>query len=265
MKKLLSIIYLIFVTTICIGQTNVKKSKQEDNVRFTIDTIQGVYIPKDLDDSFKQINSFWADSTKIKLKQLSENEFSARVHMGFGMWMRNNWQLWGGSRLSKFFNNNGIFHPDDMSGIILNSYHRYLNNNEINFEQQVQYYKDYWEKSKKAEIEKKESEFAKYKITDTISFNYTKGFVNEAQEKKFDNEICIAKGIITELNKKDYFIKVKIIETCDKKGIIYYDNDGYRIYDPKTQEWSDPKKRIIKRIKKGKQTWFNYEDWEPNE
>lgn len=265
MKKPLIIIFLIFLTTICFGQTDNKKSKQGEKVRFTADTLQGFYIPKDLEDSFKQINTFWADSTRIKLKQLSENEFSSRLHMGFGMWIRNNWQLWGGSRLSKFFNDNGIFHPDDMSGIILNSYHRYLNNKEINFDEQVQYYKDYWEKSKKVEIERKETEFAKYKIADTINFNYPKGFVSKEQEKKYDDEICITKGIITAVNHKDFFIKVQIIETCDKKGIIYYDNDGYRIYNPKNGEWSDPKKRIIKRMKKGKQNWFNYEDWEPNE
>lgn len=263
MKKLQLILFLVFASAICFGQTVDKKQKEdeEEKVRFTTDTLNSVYIPIDLEDSFKQINTFWADSTKIKLKQLSEESFSARLHMGFGMWMRNNWQLWRGSRLSKFFNDKGIYHPDDMSGIILNSYYRYLNNKEINFDEQVQYYKDYWEKSKKADLEIKETEFTKYKISDTITFNYRKGFVSEAQEKKYDDDVCIAKGIITKLNPKDFFIKVKIIETCDKKGIIYDDGDGHISYNPKTEKWIDPKKYI----KKGKQTWFSYEDWEPKE
>jgi hypothetical protein len=262
MKKLQLILFLVFASTICSGQTADKKQKEEEEkVRFTTDTLNSIYIPIDLEDSFKQINTFWADSTKIKLKQLSEEEFSGRLHLGFGMWMRNNWQLWGGSRLSKFFNDKGIFHPDDMSGIILDSYYRYLNNKEINFDEQIQYYKDYWQESKKAEIEIKKTEFTKYKISDTILFNYRKGFVSEAQEKKYDDDICIAKGIITELNPKDFFIKVKIIETCDKKGILYGHNDGYISYNPKTKKWIDPKKYI----KKGKQTWFSYEDWEPKE
>ncbi|MFN3755141.1 DUF6794 domain-containing protein [Flavobacterium sp.] len=263
MKQLLSITYFIFATVICFGQTNDKKSKSEDKVRFTTDSLNGIYIPKDLEDSFKQINTFWPDSTRTKLKQLSEDEFSGRVHLGFGMWLRNNWQLWAGSRLSKFFNDKGIFHPDDMSGIILQSYHRHLNNKEIDLDKQIQYYKDYWENSKKIQLSRKEEKFAKYKIGNTVDFSYRKGFVSDLQEKKYDDDICNAKGIITELNFKDFLIKVKIIETCDKKGIVYYDNDGYRIYNPKTREWSDPKKRIIKRVKKNKEIWFDYEDWEP--
>jgi hypothetical protein len=124
------------------------KWREEDKVRFTTDSIRGVYIPKNLEDCFKQIDSFWDDSTKVKVKQWTEDEFRGRVHMGFGMWMRNNWQLWGGSRLSKYFNDFGIYHPDDMSGIILDSYHRYLTGKEIMLEEQIKFYQDYWEKSK---------------------------------------------------------------------------------------------------------------------
>jgi len=131
------------------------KWRAEDKVRFTTDSIRGVYIPKDLEDCFKQIDSFWDDSTKVKVKQWSEDEFSGRAHMGFGMWMRNNWQLWGGSRLSKYFNDLGIYHPDDMSGIILDSYHRYLTSKDINLNEQIKYYQDYWKKVNEENKKKK--------------------------------------------------------------------------------------------------------------
>ncbi len=124
-----------------------KKWAKEDSVRFTTDSLRGIYIPKDLEDCFKQIDSFWDDSTKIKVKQLTEDVFSARVHHGFGMWMRNNWQLWSGSRLSKYFNDLGIYHQDDMSGIILDSYHRYLTGKDIKLEEEIKFYQDYWKKS----------------------------------------------------------------------------------------------------------------------
>lgn len=240
-----------------------RKIVQEEKVRFTTDTLRGIYIPKDIEDSFKQINTFWADSTKTKLMKLTEDEFSGRLHMGFGMWIRNNWQLWGGSRLSAYFNKKGIEHPDDMSGIILDSYYRYLNKQDIKLDEQIQFYTEYWEKSKQNEIVRKEKEISGYKVGNTILFNYNKGFVNETQEKKYDNDSCIAKGLIIEINNKDFLIKVKVIETCDKKGIIYYDNDGVRIYNTETKKWSNPKKHIVKRIKKGEENWFEYKDWEP--
>ncbi|WP_282016573.1 DUF6794 domain-containing protein [Marinifilum flexuosum] len=116
----------------------------EDLVRYTTDTIRGVYIPKDLEDCFRRINEFWADSTKTEIKSWTEDEFTGRTHIGFGRWMRNNWQLWGGSRLSKYFNEKGVSHPDDMTGIILDSYHRHLNGKEIALEKQIEYYQIYW-------------------------------------------------------------------------------------------------------------------------
>lgn len=239
-----------------------KNAEEKDKIKFTTDTINGIYIPKDLEECFVQINSFWNDSTKIQVKNWEEKEFAGKVHLGFGMWMRNNWRLWGGSRLSKYFNDLGIYHPDDMSGIILDSYHRNLNNKEIKLDEQIKYYQDYWENSKKEEVKRKQEEFSEYKLRDTIEFNYNKGYVSKEQEDKYDYDICIAKGIVTERNEKDFLIKVKIIETCDKKGIIYFDNDGQRIYDPKTKRWSDPSKRIIKKVKKNKEQWFEYKDWE---
>jgi len=155
----------------------------EDKVRFTTDSLRGTYIPKDIEDCFTQINSFWADSTKLKIKKLTENEFSGRLHHGFGTWMRNNWQLWGGSRLSKYFNEKDIYHRDDMSGTILDSYYRNLNGQEIKLDEQVKFYQDYWEKSKLAENERKQKEFLEYKIGDTLLYKYELGFVSERQEK----------------------------------------------------------------------------------
>ncbi len=128
------------------------KWAKEDSVRYTTDSLRGVYIPANLEDCFIQIDSFWDDSTKLEVKQWTEVEFSGKAHMGFGMWMRNNWQLWGGSRLSKYFNNLGIYHPDDMSRIILQSYHRYLLGKDIKLEEQIKFYQDYWQKKKEVNI-----------------------------------------------------------------------------------------------------------------
>jgi len=142
MKRYSLILTLMFlVVQFAFGQ----KSSKEN---FAADSLSGVYIPKDLEDCFKKIDSFWSDSTKFKVKNWTEDEFSSNAHFGFGMWMRNNWQLWGGSRLSKYFNGKGIYHPDDMSGIILDSYHRYLTGKDINLQDQINYYQTYWKVNK---------------------------------------------------------------------------------------------------------------------
>tara|TARA_B100000780_G_C21048047_1_gene420776 strand:+ start:692 stop:1111 length:420 start_codon:yes stop_codon:yes gene_type:complete len=52
----------------------------------------------------------------------------------------------GKSRLSQFFNDKGINHPDDMSGIILTSFYRNLRGLPIGFDKQIELYKNYWQK-----------------------------------------------------------------------------------------------------------------------
>lgn len=103
-----------------------------------------IYIPKNLDESLKQLDKMFSAETKDTIRALSEDDFSARVHLGLGMSLRNGWGLWKGSELSIFFNGLGIEHPDDMTGIIFDSYHRYLLGKNINLEQQVLNYKNYW-------------------------------------------------------------------------------------------------------------------------
>ncbi len=127
---------------------------QKENAKVLVaDSLSGIYIPQDLEDCFKQIDSFWSDSTKVKVKQKAEDEFTANAHFALGMWMRNNWGLWKGSRLSKYFNDKGIYHPDDMSGIILVSYHRYLNGKEISLQQQIDHHQIYWKVNKEPSAE----------------------------------------------------------------------------------------------------------------
>lgn len=133
MKKLLTI-FIISLTLIGCGVFG-KQYKSE---------IDGVYIPKDLNEAIAELDRDFPDSLKTEIRKMSENEFSGTYHMGTGMWMRNNWGLWSGSRLSKYFNNLGIYHPDDMSGIILDSFYRTLTDQPIELEKQTEYYKQYW-------------------------------------------------------------------------------------------------------------------------
>ena len=135
MLKKTSIILIIFLTFIsCSVFLDSYKSE-----------VDGVYIPKNLEDAIQVINGELSDSTKIVIKKMSEDDFLAESHFGKGLSIRNGWNLWKGSRLSRYFKRKGISHPDDMSGIILTSYYRHINGNEIKLKEQIAYYKDYWD------------------------------------------------------------------------------------------------------------------------
>jgi len=111
--------------------------------------IDDIYIPKNLEDAIEQLNISFSNSLKMNIKTLSEDQFVGEYHFGTGLAIRNNWNLWQGSRLSRYFHRKGIKHPDDMSGIILTSFHRQLTGKEIDLDGQIKEYKQNYKESKR--------------------------------------------------------------------------------------------------------------------
>lgn len=103
-------------------------------------------IPESIEDSRIVFDKNFSEEDKEVLKK-----GWSQTHFGFGMWLRNNWGLWEQDEtkknsLVKEFNALGLYHADDLSSVLLESYHRYLNNEPINLKEQVKLYRDYWEK-----------------------------------------------------------------------------------------------------------------------
>lgn len=103
----------------------------------------GLYIPVDLEDCFKELEKMLHSDFLKEYKNKKEEDLAV-YHMGLGLWLRNNWGLWGGSRLSKYFNQLGVFHPDDMSGIIINTFWSKLNNKPQKIKEKIEFYREYW-------------------------------------------------------------------------------------------------------------------------
>jgi hypothetical protein len=102
------------------------------------------YIPKDLDDCFKTLIKLFTPENLERVKNNPVENMNC-YHHGTGRWLRNEWGLWEDSRLAKWFNEKGIHHADDMSGIIFTSFWRELNSEPIKLDEQIQYYQDFWE------------------------------------------------------------------------------------------------------------------------
>jgi len=108
-------------------------------------------IPENLDECFAHLDSMLSSEAILQMKiAMVKNEcdvddtFNHWLHMGLGMNLRNDWGLWHDSPLAKWFNDHNVWHADDMSGIILESYKRYLKGDPIELESQAQYYDNYW-------------------------------------------------------------------------------------------------------------------------
>ncbi len=101
-------------------------------------------IPKTLEEAFEYMKQF--DEGLADFQMASENNAMGMSHHCTGTWIRNNWGFW--SRTGELYNylrDLGLHHPDDMSGLILRSFHRHLNNRALNITAQVDEYKKYWE------------------------------------------------------------------------------------------------------------------------
>lgn len=103
------------------------------------------YIPRDLNDCFAELKRLLNAEDILTIKNDADGAMS-KYHSGLGLHLRNKWGSWKGSRLAKWFNSIGIYHPDDMSGIILSSFWRHLNDKPIGLAEQVKHYQDYWRK-----------------------------------------------------------------------------------------------------------------------
>ena len=97
--------------------------------------------PKNLTECIQMLDHILKKEDKEKAKTLTESEFLIETYFGTGMGIRNEWIRSGNPELVKFFSDEGVKHPDDMSAMILTSYYRHLLGKEIDLEGQISAHK----------------------------------------------------------------------------------------------------------------------------
>ena len=102
-------------------------------------------VPRNLTGAVTAVERLVCADDKEAFLEWTETGFSARTHHNLGRRLRNRGELWNEqSRLYKWFRRKGIWHADDMSGIILTSYYRKLHSLPIKLDEQIKDYVDYW-------------------------------------------------------------------------------------------------------------------------
>lgn len=111
--------------------------------------------PADLDEAIELLKGYFAASID-EIKAVTEREFSSRVHHMSGRTLRNEWFLWWFEghgykewpqekpKIVAWFNNIGIVHADDMSGILMTCLYRNLKGEDYKLDDQVERYKKHW-------------------------------------------------------------------------------------------------------------------------
>jgi hypothetical protein len=107
-----------------------QQAQEEAKKRLTLEKIDDIYIPKNIYECLTELDKVLNFEGK---KQLLESKDASQFnsHMGgLGMWIRNNWGINGGSRLSKYFHDRkvgiGMWGNDTISGEIIDQYIKWL-------------------------------------------------------------------------------------------------------------------------------------------
>ena len=103
--------------------------RQELKHRLSLDSINHVYIPPNILACFLELDKKLTPENVLKLNALKSAGEMINYHFGLGMWMRNNWGLWSGSRLSAYMKQRRFSDPDSMSGEILKYYYFWFKGN----------------------------------------------------------------------------------------------------------------------------------------
>lgn len=122
-------------------------------------------IPKNIGECIVQLDTCTNHRIKEWIICVTEDEYTSFLHHGFGTYLRNTWGLWGGSDLVLYFNSLGIFHPDDMSGLILECFHQYINTGKYSIDEKIERYKAYWKNIKEREDSVNKINTKQYEIT----------------------------------------------------------------------------------------------------
>ncbi|CAM3999210.1 MULTISPECIES: DUF6794 domain-containing protein [Flavobacterium] len=234
MKKLFVLI-IIFHLQVTFSQEELKKYDEN-------------YTPLNLEDGLEYMEYIWSEKDKKEFKNLPETSISGYLPIEVSKII---WILEEPPAID-FFIKNGIFSKRDICSIVLKAFHRKLNNKKVNFKSLIKPYQRYWRKVNKEKYKEDKSFFRKYKVGDTLTFKFLRTYIDDEQEKLYQEGNCNARGILLEKRKSDFNLKIKLIEICDKKGIYIVD------FSKKEIEKSGFEVKNV-----GDVFWNFYNDWEP--
>ncbi|HSI90847.1 MAG TPA: DUF6794 domain-containing protein [Adhaeribacter sp.] len=197
------------------------------------------YVPKNLEEALFYLYFSWPEGKREVFRKKEEEKAVAEEHFFAGLDMRNNWGLWRNSRLAGYFKAEGIYHPDDMSAIMLRSFHRDLNGTDLKIAEQLLFHKLHWEylDQQYSEGEKRVARnYYSIQETDTVemSFFISAEASSKAQiglsppaEKQTainrENESCKLTGIVLkkEQQGKTYKLFIKLTNICQLEEVLY--------------------------------------------
>ncbi len=130
MIRILLFLSSVFLVASCATTNNAEEGEVPEEMQICFDYIEALLSKQEMDE----------------FRTSSEDEL-IKYHRGLGLNLRNNLLRHHehSEKIQEYFHDQEIFHFDDMSSLIIKSYHRYLNEKGSNVQDEVERYHDYWE------------------------------------------------------------------------------------------------------------------------
>lgn len=135
---------------------NDQEFERQYQERIKKDRLNGIYIPKNLDDALTQLDKLSSPESKIKFKSIPEDSICLIMHNRLGQWMIVNWSFYEGSRLSYYLRSAGVTFPDDMADFLLLSFHRHLHGKPVVIKDMAIYFREKRKQEWKNEVQEGE-------------------------------------------------------------------------------------------------------------
>lgn len=236
---------IIVTLLLCVTSSAQKKVTYQRDYRFYSERIEGTYIPKDIDEAIDSLDTILSEKDKRFIADsLSMEDFCADAHFGVGMWMRNEWGLWSGSRLQKFLTKKKVYHPDEMSYEILKAYYKkkikgmdYSADRDIEshgsrtiliVKSKISDLFNGYPRRKRKEAAETRRLFDENGCTKgtTVYYQYPYGCSTaEEQNNLFSDNPQFPVGRITDIDYGLKRIKIKLLSALSPLGIIVFDGD----------------------------------------
>lgn len=101
--------------------------------------------PKTLEEAHQRLEQLLPKKELAKIDAMKSENDMIQYHFGLGMGIRNSWGLWGGGgALAQHMKKLGFHHPDDMSGVILETFWCKRHKQDFRLKERAAYFDAYW-------------------------------------------------------------------------------------------------------------------------
>ena len=230
-----AIILFLFLICTSVGAEaqKLRRVQRYGEINSIVEKIKGVYIPKNMKEAMKALDTSFKQEDREYLKNNNWEEVD--LHFSTGMWIRNMW-LWNNSRFYLYLRENGMgYEPDGMSGRVLSYYRKHLKGEKFDDPANGRpmrvvssagdglIYHFFDNKGGAGGVQRQKSG---YEVGDSVRFSYPFGYTSAQEEKLYnynDGRMPQCEGVVTAVDNDN--IRVRIENAWSEHGLLVYNGN----------------------------------------